>query len=42
MELSENKNVVTITSGGTYYIDGTLTDGQIYVNAPTLTEYRLY
>ena len=33
MELSENKNVVTITSGGTYYIDGTLTDGQIYVNA---------
>lgn len=33
MELSENKNVVTITSGGTYFIDGTLTDGQIYVNA---------
>lgn len=33
MELRENKNVVTITSGGTYYIDGTLTDGQIYVNA---------
>lgn len=33
MELSEGKNVVTIISGGTYYIDGTLTDGQIYVNA---------
>lgn len=33
MELSETNNVVTITAGGTYQIDGTLTDGQIYVNA---------
>lgn len=33
MELNETNNVVTITAGGTYYIDGTLTDGQIYVNA---------
>ncbi len=33
MELSSENKVVTITSGGTYYIDGTLSDGQIYVNA---------
>lgn len=33
MELSENNTVVTITSGGTYQIDGTLNEGQIRVNA---------
>ncbi len=33
MELSENNTVVTITSGGTYQINGTLNEGQIRVNA---------
>lgn len=33
MELTA-ENVVTITASGTYYVDGTLDDGQIIVNVP--------
>ncbi|MGN0621724.1 MAG: carbohydrate-binding domain-containing protein [Porcipelethomonas sp.] len=33
VDLSADNTVATITAGGTYYVDGTLTDGQIYVNA---------
>ena len=32
MTLNAAKNVVTITASGTYYVDGTLSDGQILVN----------
>lgn len=35
--LSQNNTVVTIDASGTYYIDGTLTDGQIIVNVPDTT-----
>lgn len=37
MELSADSSVVTITASGTYYIDGTMTDGQIIVNVPDET-----
>ncbi len=32
MSLNSSSNVVTITASGTYYVDGTLDDGQILVN----------
>ncbi len=37
MELNADSSVVTITASGSYYIDGTLTDGQIIVNVPDET-----
>lgn len=41
MELSAEGNVVTITSAGTYYVDGTLTEGQIYVNAADIDQVTI-
>lgn len=37
MELNAEGNIVTITASGTYYVDGTMTDGQIIVNVPDET-----